>query len=205
MKKGDIFWIGYSDLMTSLFFVMLVLFTVTIGYLQYEKKITEEQLERVKEIQASVEELPDEYFTYQAKYKRFKLNKQIQFGIGDNEIETGYYKYLNDVGDKIVELIEKVSSQEKYKGMDIKYLLIIEGMASKDNYSRNYELSYERALALYRLWIKQGIVFNPDVCEIQIAGSGTGGIREFSGKDEKKNQQFLIHIVPKIGKIEINK
>jgi len=79
MKKGDIFWIGYSDLMTSLFFVMLVLFTVTIGYLQYEKKITEEQLEKVKEIQASVEELPDEYFTYQPEYKRFKLNKQIQF------------------------------------------------------------------------------------------------------------------------------
>lgn len=205
MKKGDIFWIGYSDLMTSLFFVMLVLFTVTIGYLQYEKKITEEQLEKVKEIQASVEELPDEYFTYQPEYKRFKLNKQIQFDSLSYTIKYNYHKYLNDVGDEIVNLIEKVSSQEKYKGMDIKYLLIIEGMASKDNYSRNYELSYERALSLYRLWVEQGIVFNPDVCEVQIAGSGTGGIREFSGTDEKKNRQFLIHIVPKIGKIEINK
>ncbi len=29
MKKKNFFWVGYSDLLTSLFFVMLVLFVVT--------------------------------------------------------------------------------------------------------------------------------------------------------------------------------
>jgi hypothetical protein len=58
-------------------------------------------------------------------------------------------------------------------------------------------------LALYELWKKElkGIIFNPNYCEIQIAGSGTEGIREYSGDKEFMNQQFLIQIVPKMGKI----
>jgi len=47
MKKDNIFWISYSDLMTSLFFVMLVLFVVTIGYLKFNLETTEEQLETI--------------------------------------------------------------------------------------------------------------------------------------------------------------
>lgn len=201
MQKGNIFWVSYSDLMTSLFFVMLILFTVTIGYLNYKKKITEQELKKIKEIQTSVQELPEEYFIYQPKYKRFKLKKEIHFTESSYTIDTGYYKYLIKVGDSIDELIKNINNNDRFKDMNIKYLLIIEGMASKDNYVYNYELSYKRALALYRLWGKNGISFNPDFCEVQISGSGTGGIREYSGKGEKRNQQFLIHIIPKIGKI----
>jgi outer membrane protein OmpA-like peptidoglycan-associated protein len=202
MQKGNnIFWVSYSDLMTSLFFVMLVLFTVTIGYLNYKKKITEQELKKVKEIQTSVQQLPEKYFIYQPEHKRFKLNKEIHFRTGDDKIDTNYHKYLKDVGESIDSLIIKINQNPKFKDMKIKYLLIVEGMASKDNYEYNYELSYQRALALYRLWEENGISFNPDYCEVQISGSGTGGIREFAGNDEKRNQQFLIHIIPKIGKI----
>jgi hypothetical protein len=81
---------------------------------------------------------------------------------------------------------------------------VIEGMASLDNYPLNYELSYKRALSLFRLWKSNGISFDPEVCEIQISGSGTAGIREFFGKEEFKNQRFLIHIIPKMGKIVEN-
>lgn len=202
MKKNDnIFWVSYSDLMTSLFFVMLVLFSVTIGYLNYKKKISEEELKKVKEIQASVEELPSEYFTYQPKYKRFKLNKEIHFDDLSDTIDTGYYSYLKKVGEAIDSLIQNVNNNARFKDMNIKYLLIIEGMASKDNYKYNYELSYKRALSLYRLWEQNEIIFDPEYCEVQVSGSGTGGIREYSGNDEKRNQQFLIHIIPKIGRI----
>jgi hypothetical protein len=72
---------------------------------------------------------------------------------------------------------------------------------NNDYYTLNFELSYNRALSLYRLWKEESIVFDPEICEIQIAGSGTEGLREFSGEEEVKNQQFLIHIVPKIGRI----
>lgn len=204
MKKDNIFWISYSDLMTSLFFVMLVLFVVTIGYLKYNLETTEQQLEKIQELQTAVQELPKEYFEYQPQYKRFKLNRQIQFDIGSSEIEPQYYEYLVKVGNSISTLITGLKNQDKFEKFDIKYLVVIEGMASKDSYSRNYELSYERALALYQFWESKNISFDAIDCEIQISGSGTEGIREYSGNNEYKNQQFLIHIIPKMGKIQGN-
>ena len=50
MKKNNIFWISYSDLMTSLFFVMLVLFVVTVGYLKNDQKKLEVTIEQQKKI-----------------------------------------------------------------------------------------------------------------------------------------------------------
>ena len=204
MKKNNIFWIGYSDLMTSLFFIMLVLFVVTIGYLQFRKKATEKQLKKIEELQTAVKKLPSTYFEYQQQYKRFRLRKEIQFDKGDFNIKSEYTNYLVAVGKSINSLIDSLNSNVAYKNFDIKYLVIIEGMASRDNYKKNFELSYLRALSLYRLWkseITDRIIFNPNYCEIQIAGSGTDGIREYSDSLEYMNQQFLIQIVPKMGKI----
>lgn len=187
--------------MTSLFFIMLVLFVVTVGYLQFQKEATEKQLKKIQELQTSVQQLPSDYFEYQPQYKRFKLIKQIQFPKGKSDIDPVYKPYLIGVGNSISNLIKKLYNDEKYKGFDIKYLVVIEGMASKDNYYYNFELSYERSLALYRLWQSEGISFDSKICEIQVAGSGTEGIRDYSGLQEYKNQQFLIHIIPKMGKI----
>ena len=201
MKKESFFWISYSDLMTSLFFIMMVLFVVTIGYLQYQKNATEQQLKKIQELQTAIQQLPSQYFEYQPAYKRFKLMEQIQFTRGRSIIPDNYKQYLKDVGFSIFKLIYTLNNNPKYKDLDIKYLIVIEGMASKDYYPHNFELSYKRALALYNLWRSAGISFNPSVCEVQISGSGTQGIREFGGKEEYKNQQFLIHIIPKMGKI----
>jgi len=201
MKKESFFWISYSDLMTSLFFIMMVLFVVTIGYLQFQKNATEKQLKKIQELQASVQQLPSEYFEYQPQYKRFKLKEQIRFPRGESKIDASYKDYLVRVGHSIAELIQKLNMDEKYRGMDIKYQVVIEGMASRDNYPLNFELSYKRSLSLYRLWKSEGISFDPKICEIQISGSGTEGIREYSGSREFMNQQFLIHIIPKMGKI----
>lgn len=187
--------------MTSLFFIMLVLFVVTIGYLKVQINATEKQLKMIQELQASVQQLPESYFEYQPQYKRFKLKRQIQFSTGSALIDPYYFDYLNGVGNSISVLIQKLNNETKFKGLDIKYLVVVEGMASKDPYTLNFELSYQRSLALYRLWKTTGISFDPKICEVQIAGSGTEGIREFSGEEEIKNQQFLIHIIPKMGKI----
>lgn len=201
MKKTNFFWVSFSDLMVSLFFVMLVLFTVSIGYLQHKTRVTEEALKKINEIQESTRQLPEEYFSYQPRFKRFKLNQQIQFKLGRSEIQIQYFPYLIQVGQSIEGLISRLKSDPKYMEFDIKYLVVIEGMASKDDYAYNFELSYNRALSLYKFWQDNGINFDPEICEIQVAGSGSEGLREFSGAEEYKNQQFLIHIVPKIGQI----
>ena len=104
MKKTNIFWISYSDLMTSLFFVMLVLFVVTVGYLKSIVDATNEQLEKIQELQTAVQKLPKKYFQYQPQYKRFKLNKQIQFDKGESDIKTEYDSYLIEVGNSITKL-----------------------------------------------------------------------------------------------------
>lgn len=85
-KKSNFFWASYSDLMTSLFFIMLVLFVLTVVVLKKQSreieeklKITEAQLKVLEEIQKSAEELPDEYFDYDETFKRFELKRQIRF------------------------------------------------------------------------------------------------------------------------------
>ena len=49
-KKNDYFWVSFSDLMTTLFFVMLVLFVLTVVYLKIEQAKTEATLEQFKKI-----------------------------------------------------------------------------------------------------------------------------------------------------------
>ena len=85
---------------------------------------------------------------------------------------------------------------------DIKYLILIEGMSSSDNYKNNYLLSYARAWAVKKLWDTNNIDLDPSICEIQISGSGPGGIGRYPKNEDKKNQRILIQIIPKIGNID---
>jgi len=200
-KKSNFFWASYADLMTSLFFIMLVLFVLVIAMMKRQQKATEQQLKNIKEVQAAVKELPKEYFAYDSIYKRFSLKNNIEF-----RINTDYFKnksdekYLVNVGKSIKKLIDNLG--KKYKDQDIRYIVLIEGMTSNDPYSKNYELSYIRALAVKKLWDNNNIRLNPAVCEIQITGSGTGGVGRFSKNSDRKNQRILIQVIPKIGNLE---
>ena len=207
-KKESYFWASYSDLMTSLFFIMLVLFVLTIALLhrrmveiEGERKATEKQLNKITEVQKATENIDTKYFEYRPEYKKHILKISVWFNSGSsdmNNIETNTQQQLKGAGESIKNLIDK------YLSDGIQYLLIIEGQASKDLYGGNYELSYERALALKRFWENNRILFG-DNCEVLISGSGdgklsgTGFMREMREID---NQRFLIHIVPKYGTIE---
>jgi outer membrane protein OmpA-like peptidoglycan-associated protein len=199
-RTSGFFWVSFTDLMTSLFFIMLVLYVLTFAKLHAQQKATQKQLDDIKKIQTAVQKLPQAYFTYQPDYKRFSLNRQVQFPKGSDDIPADYSDYLLKVGESIQGLISMLKTT--YQSENIQYLIVIEGMASDDNYTRNDELSYQRALALYTFWANHHIVFDPNVCDIQIAGSGERGIGRFTGDDESKNQRFLIQIVPKIGDLE---
>jgi outer membrane protein OmpA-like peptidoglycan-associated protein len=199
-KESNFFWTSYTDLMTSLFFVMLALYILTVAVLRNQQKATEEQLNKIKEIQRATKDLPKQYFEYQPDYKRFTLKTQISFPPKSYEIPEHDFNYLIRVGLSIQTLVNTL--KVKYKNTDIKYLILIEGMASKDNYDYNYQLSYERALSLYKFWKKYKVNLDPSVCEVIISGSGIEGVGRFKGSDEYKNQRFLIQIIPKIGEIE---
>ncbi len=208
-KKESFFWTSYSDLMTSLFFVMLVLFVLTIALLhrkmvdiETERKATQAQLDKIQEIEEAVNRIDSSYFDYNKVYKKHVLKIRVNFPIGVSNIgviDDYTQNELKKAGRSIQNSLKKISQEYP----DIQYLLVIEGQASKDNYIHNYELSYKRALALHDFWNSNNIDFGKN-CEVLISGSGIGGnLREKN--DESKNQRFLIHIVPKPGIIEASK
>ena len=197
--KQDFFWPSFTDLMMSLFFIMLVLYALTYVYMKNQQRATEDQLRKIKEIQSAVNALDTKYFTYDSTYKRFTLNRQISFPSKQSTLTNADdRKYLLNVGISIQVLIEKL--KRKYAGQNISYMVVIEGMASLDSYDKNFQLSYERALALYRLWQGAGIKLDASTCELQIAGSGIAGVGR--SRNEALNQRFLIQIIPKIGTMQ---
>ena len=218
-SAGSHFWPSYSDLMTSLFFLMLVMFVLTIISLRNTileterlRQVSEEQLRNVQQIQEAVNQLPVDYFEEDATNKRWILKKSYSpsFRAADYDI-----KVLNDttklieVGSSLMGVIKQLNIMKedpKYKDMDITYLVVIEGMASKDSYYDNDALSYKRALSLYYLWKRNGISFEKSQCEVQVSGSGIRGRGRFNSdgnnpEEEVKNQRIMIQIVPKIGNL----
>lgn len=218
-KHSSHFWPSYSDLMTSLFFLMLVMFVLTIVSLSNSlrekdrmERASREQLRSIQQIQEAVNQLPTDFFEEDAINKRWILKKSYSpnFNLADYDI-----KVLNDtmklikVGNSLMDVIKKLNKMKetpKYKDMDITYLVVIEGMASKDNYYDNDALSYKRALSLYYLWRRNGISFEKSQCEVQISGSGIRGRGRYnsdgeSPHDEVRNQRIIIQIVPKIGNL----
>lgn len=225
-KKESYFWTSFSDLMTSLFFIMLVLFVLTIALLhkrmvdiENERKATQNQLDKIKEIEESIKNINDNYFEYDSHFKRHTLkNISVRFNsysFNISDIDTEQQKRLLNVGMSIKSFVDSAI----VKNPNVKYLLIIEGQSSKDDYYRdeyhnNDVLSYQRALALFQFWNKNSIKFNPEFCEAIISGSGQNSSFRIKpeqiviGGDLKgnpANQRFVIHIIPKPGIIEASK
>ena len=202
-KKESFFWASYSDLMTSLFFIMLVLFVLTIAMLHKRQRASDEQLNKIKEIENAVQKIDTAFFIYTPEFKKHILKIRVNFPVGSSnlsKIDNQTQVSLLNAGYSIKKFIDNVTKEYP----QVQYLLIIEGQASNDSFSLNYELSYERALALKKFWDNNKIDFG-NICEVLISGSGdgklsgTGFMRE---KNEISNQRFLIHIIPKPGIIE---
>lgn len=197
-KKESFFWTSYSDLMTSLFFIMLVLFVLVIAVLYKKAQATEAQLAEIRKIEASTKDLDREYFTYRPEYKKFVLKVEGRYEARDHNIH-------NIKSDNKQELLLNIANAGKEiqnfldRHRDTQYILIVEGQSSRDDWHSNYELSYQRALGLMRYWMdEQGIKFG-DNCEILICGSGDGKLDTHSSREpvQVDNQRFLIHILPK--------
>lgn len=198
VKKESFFWTSYSDLMTSLFFIMMVLFVLVIVMQHKSLQITQDKLTKIEEVVNSTKDLDEEYFEYKKEYKKYQLKVKVLYPSGSSKIETldtVSVEKLRKAGEEICSFL----SSDKHK--KFQYLLIIEGQASADGWGYNYQLSYERALALIRYWTQTCNISFGENCEIQIAGSGDGTIptraQREEGADITVNQRFLIHLLPK--------
>lgn len=224
-NKKALFWTSYSDLMTSLFFAVLVLFVVVVvamGENKQELEIAKAKLDEAKkEAKASQEQLNqilrlDKQFKtltsstslqYDAEKRMFYVKDFVGIEIFEPNkctIKEKYLETVDTVGTEIKQIIESL----KEKNKDFSYLLVIEGSAAipykklkKDTFDPDnhamYELSYQRALALYERWKK--LNFRDSNTEIIIAGSGFNGINR-DKIIEDNNKRFVIQIIPKIEK-----
>ena len=64
----------------------------------------------------------------------------------------------------------------------------------------NFYLSYRRAYEVYQIWkkgSKENILSFMDNTEVLVAGSGVDGVGRYPAAEEKRNQRFLIQIIPK--------
>jgi len=203
-KNKDFFWLSYSDLMTSLFFVMLVLFVLVYSMqssIIKDLTAAKEELDRIKEIEKAVNNIDKRYFTYDSLNKKHILNVQFLYPTGSSQIhqiKPDKRPELVEAGRSIKNLILKFPEEE-----NIKYLIVVEGQASKDDWTGNDQLSYNRAQSLIKFWEAHLIGLEKIVnCELVIAGSGEKGIPRSQPDTPPANQRFLITIIPKIGEIK---
>lgn len=203
-KKKDFFWLSYSDLMTSLFFVMLVLFVLVYSVqssIIEDLAAAKEELDRIREIEKTVNNIDKRYFTYDSLNKKHILNIEFLYPTGSaliSQIKPDRRPELIEAGKAIKDLILKFPEEE-----NIQYLVVVEGQASKDDWEGNDKLSYYRAKSLIKLWEDSQIGLEQlRNCELVIAGSGEKGIPRNQPDIPPANQRFLITIIPKIGEIK---
>jgi outer membrane protein OmpA-like peptidoglycan-associated protein len=208
-KKRDFFWLSYSDLMTSLFFVMLVLFVLVYtmqAKLIGDQKAKADELDEIHRIQEALDNLDKKYFILDARNKRYKLKTDISFkgnSFNIRDIPINLRIDLIKAGKNIYKLMQKLTAENP----NVNYLLIIEGNTQRtfDNYKNmpdvGYKLSYNRSLSLVNYWSQNGLNFRKfNNCEILIAGSGYFGKSREIIEDE--NRKFTIQITPKIGDLK---
>jgi hypothetical protein len=209
MKKSGFFWVSFADLMTSLFFIMLVLYVISFAILQSKQGILEaqaKQLNEIKNVQKAIESLDSTYYHFDTENKRYKLNIDVRFKSNSSNIFDIPKKTRTNLGKAGKNLYDKVKSIiDTSKTID--YLLIIEGNAQRSNNNwinypnSGYKKSYERALSLYNFWKKVGADFNSlgSQCEVIIAGSGYFS-QSRDEENESNNRRFTIQVTSKVGK-----
>ena len=214
-KKDNSFWLSYSDLMTSLFFVMLILFLSTAIKLSRQIAANEtiiagqsveiDKLKRILQLDTLFSELSQSStLMYNEENKTFVAKDFVGIEIFEPDssiIKKEYITIVDSVGRDLETLLHNLMD----KTPDCSYLLVIEGNSANRTVNpwpkdrpHNYELSYKRALALYNRWVSIGVNLRQYNTEIQICGSGLNGINR--DQKEENNKRFVIQIIPKVSR-----
>ena len=141
---------------------------------------------------------------FAVSYSRFKIKEKELLKYRDQMEEiNSIYQAVDNIDKKYFDF-----NEDSIK-TNIKYLVVIEGQASKipfyeSEWKNNNTLSYLRSLKLYEFWRDEAhIDFKKmDKCELVICGSGEEGVPR--DEIDENNQRFLIHIVPVIGDIHLS-
>ena len=234
MKKSGFFWVGFSDLMTSLFFIMLVLFVVTIGSLQFEmkenvkiieenKKLIEELKKREAEVKIENDRLKKLFkleeqfeplakssdFIYLEECKKF-IAKDLAaveiFEPNETQIKPTYMNTTIKVGKKIESFIKVLKMQNP----DMSYLLVIEGnMANDSGRTQSRDNSWGYVTSYRRALAVYNLWTDNQIdfrkYNVEVMLCGSGFNGLCRDSHEPNNKRFSIQIIPKIENSAENK
>ncbi|MDL2244464.1 flagellar motor protein MotB [Parabacteroides sp. OttesenSCG-928-J18] len=119
-------------------------------------------------------------------------------------IKNEYLNTVREVGRDLQAILQRLHAENPH----FRYQLVIEGTAAipwrekmSNTYNPDnlvmYDLSYRRALALYKEW--KNLDLRKYNTEIIIAGSGFNGINR-DNQNEDNNKRFIIQIIPKVSR-----
>jgi outer membrane protein OmpA-like peptidoglycan-associated protein len=213
-NKGEsFFWMSFSDLMTSLFFIVLVLYVLTYIMLKKNQRelevkqelleIENERLNKILQLEALFEPLkqsPDYLYLPECKkYISKPLSAEEIFEPNKTQIKNEFIATTMNVGRDLEQFLKILHSQNP----DFSYLIVIEGNMANSwdrkfspNSNYGFTMSYQRALAVYNLWVENEIDLRQYNSEILICGSGFNGLCR--DKTEENNKRFTIQIIPKM-------
>lgn len=208
-SSSSFFWPSYTDLMTSLFFVMLVLYVLTIAVLKSKENGYLNDALKYRKFQAieqALKQLDGQYFRYDDRTKRFRMNVDVNFPANNadlGELPPAVQQQLLQAGRTLYNRVRDVTRQNP----DVQYMVVVEGNAQRygDNWLRNpdagYQLSFRRALALVNFWKNNGLDFDRfRNCEVLTVGSGHFG-KARDTQNEINNRRFTIQITSKVGQL----
>lgn len=240
MKKSNFFWVSYADLMTSLFFIMLVLYVITFIFLEKNEDELRKMVEDLKKKEIALKENEDKLRESQEKLRieNERLNKLLKleeifkpleidesfiylpackkylvkdlmgveiFKPNQATVKPEYLTTTINIGHKIEAFLKDLNSKHK----ELSYLLVIEGNMANTydkridkDYGWGYSKSYERALAVYEVWKKNGINFRDLSVEVMLCGSGFNGLCR--DRIEENNKRFSVQIIPKLDRVKYN-
>lgn len=171
-RKDSLFWTSYSDLMTSLFFVVLVLFVITTVAMRMASLKTKLAYEELEDALKRLENVLDSVNASNSQLEQIiKLNEQFSSLASSTSLDYDSEKrmfYAKDfVGIEIFDPNEDVIKNEYIEmvdkvGKDIKSIV---DSLNKSNNSFKYQLVIEGTAAIpYREKINK--TFNPDNIEM---------------------------------------
>jgi len=227
MKKSNIFWVSFSDLMTSLFFVMLVLFVLTVASLKLGMKENEDLITSLQNAQDS---LKNAQLELTIENNRLKKITQIEKQFKPLE-ESGRFYYLPECKKYIakdlmgIEIFEPngIIIKKQYKNSTIEagniikdfliklnndnpelsYLLVIEGNMA--NYpdkriSKDYNVGYTTS---YKRALAVYNLWSANKIDfrknnVEVMLCGSGFNGLCRDNVEENNKRFSIQIIPKV-------
>ena len=217
------FWQNYTDLMSG--FLVVFIITSLVAWYGYIKvtgaiggdggniKVTIEQSRMIREFNEAQKSLVSEYFHYNEQYQRFECKSDIMFEPNLANIPADKEEVFVKAGE---ELVNTILSKFK-ESINISFKIIIEGRAARylnkgskaENQAADQAVwktmeirSYERALSLYNLWKKNGIISSIESMKgevfITVSGFGGQGRKPNTPGQEELNKTFIIQIIPYI-------